>query len=251
VTSLVGVLCRDGAVIGTDSAATFSDGSIPTIEQPTEKIDIVSDRFIVAGTGAVGLGQRFCLRLKEASASRVFTSDVAPMEACRRLCESAVKDFISTGVRMGGYGALLAFSSGHHPNICEFAVQDLQPELLDINRLWYTSMGSAKPITDPFLGLMRRVFWQEGPPTVSEAVFAVYWTLEHAIELNIGGVNGPIQIAVLEKGKTGQFSARKLPDEDFEEHRQNVQGAYQALRGYQKGQAAATAVDPIPEPPVR
>ena len=52
MTAIVGVLCRDGVVIGTDSSATFTYGPQRTIEQPTEKLSIVDQSVIVAGTGA-------------------------------------------------------------------------------------------------------------------------------------------------------------------------------------------------------
>ena len=61
MTLVVGILCEDCAVIGTDSAVTFGPGgNHPTIAQPLrEKISIFRDSVIVAGTGEVGLGQRF------------------------------------------------------------------------------------------------------------------------------------------------------------------------------------------------
>ena len=48
-------------------------------------------------------------------------------------------------------------------------------------------MGSGQPITDPFLALMRSIFWGDGLPTVQDGTFAVTWALEHAIEVNPGG----------------------------------------------------------------
>ena len=59
MTILVGILCKDGVVVGTDSSATFAAGQFRTIEQETKKIDIISGQIIVAGTGQIGLGQRF------------------------------------------------------------------------------------------------------------------------------------------------------------------------------------------------
>ena len=58
MTAIVGVLCSDGVVVGSDSAATFASGIQPTIEQETIKIDVINDRVIVAGSGLIGLHQR-------------------------------------------------------------------------------------------------------------------------------------------------------------------------------------------------
>lgn len=59
MTIIVGICCKDGVVIGADSAASFAQGNQRTIEQTTKKIDIVGGHVLVAGTGMIGLGQRF------------------------------------------------------------------------------------------------------------------------------------------------------------------------------------------------
>ena len=59
MTAVVGILCSDGVVVGTDSSMTMASGTFRTIEQPTEKLDVVDNRAIIAGTGSVGHGQRF------------------------------------------------------------------------------------------------------------------------------------------------------------------------------------------------
>ena len=46
MTILIGVLCKDGVVIGADSSATFDAGGIRTIEQPTKKIDLLMEKLL-------------------------------------------------------------------------------------------------------------------------------------------------------------------------------------------------------------
>jgi 20S proteasome alpha/beta subunit len=64
MTAIVGILCRDGIVIGTDSSSTLTTAGGPyglrTIESSSKKISIIDERIIVARTGEVGLNQRFC-----------------------------------------------------------------------------------------------------------------------------------------------------------------------------------------------
>jgi len=79
---------------------------------------------------------------------------------------------------------------------------------------------------------MREVFWSDGQPTVEEAIFAVTWTIDHAIKVNPGGVNGPIRIAALERQKKGALMARILDDEEIDEHNQAVADAIEHLRGF-------------------
>ena len=42
MTAVVGILCSDGIVIGTDSSMTMVAGTFRTIEQSTEKLDVVA-----------------------------------------------------------------------------------------------------------------------------------------------------------------------------------------------------------------
>ena len=67
MTLIVGIRCSNGVVIGTDSAATFGPFVLtPTISQLyQQKISIIDDRIIIAGTGAIGLGQRFTAIAKQ------------------------------------------------------------------------------------------------------------------------------------------------------------------------------------------
>ncbi len=242
MTSIVGVLCKDGVVVGADSAVTFGGPGYATIEQCTEKIRVIAGKIIVAGTGAVGLNQRFCAIVEGEYSKRLFAQK-GPIEVAKALARAAIEDFASTHATKGQYGAFVAFPCQKTHCACEFAVDDFQPEFKE-KSLWYSSMGSAQTITDPFLALMRRVFWQDGPPAVADAVFAVNWALEHAIEVNPGGVNGPVRIAVLER-VGGELCAREVSNDELQEHRQNMEAAYEALRQF-KGRPASEA---IPDPP--
>jgi len=244
VTSIVGVLCRDGAVIGTDSATTFG-GRNRTIEQRTEKLDIVGDEIILAGAGQLGLRQRFRDIVEEAW-RKDFLKKSRPIDLGKYFSATTIQDFGSTRAPQGAFGAMLAFPHQADPFICTFDPEHFQPELIE-ERLWYDSMGSAKPITDPFLALMRKAFWTSGPPLVHDAIFAVTWALEHAIEVNPGGVNDPIRIAVL-KGQGTRLRARILADHELLEHKQSVTTVYDELRRFRERQSAVRARD-LPEAP--
>jgi hypothetical protein len=254
MTSIVGVLCKDGIVLGVDSSATFGDGQFKTIEQPTEKLDVIADRIIVAGTGQIGLGQRFCEVTENAWDAKVFGSNPSSspgtprsaLWAARELSRLAIEDFKSSYAPAAQYGALVAFPFQGRQYLCEFALRDFQPEM-KTERLWYCSMGSAQAITDPFLALMREIYWNDGLPTVQEAAFVVTWTLEHAIQVNPGGVNGPIRIGVLQDLGKNQPTARILADDELDEHRQNIMEAKQILRDYRVRHQPDTEVPNVPK----
>jgi 20S proteasome alpha/beta subunit len=248
MTAIVGVLCRDGLVMGTDSSMTLGSGmGDRTIEQPTEKLKIISESVIVAGTGQVGLGQRFTQVIEQAYTDKVFLGTKHFTAVGNEVCKRALADFGSTGVRTGQYGALVGFVLGDKPHLCEFPVSDFQPEF-KTETMWYCSMGSGQPITDPFLALMREVFWDHGLPRIQDATFAVTWALDHAVKINPGGINGPVRIAVLEKNG-GKFRARILDDADLEEHRQNIDQAKERLRSFPASQSAdAPGTPDVPKP---
>jgi hypothetical protein len=249
MTVLVGLLCQDGAVIGSDSSATFCQGARLTIEQRDKKVEIIGGDVIIAATGTMGLSQRFGAIVKSVRASREFDlTQQDPIHVGKIVAINTINDFNSTLVGKGQFGALMAFWSQGNFCLCEFPVNDFQPEL-KTTTMWYTSMGSGQAITDPFLGLMRRVFWKDTMPTLSDGIFAVTWALEHTIDLNPGGINGPKQIGVLRTAAGGAVEARLLTDDELREHENNVNGAEQHLAQYRVLQSDAGAQPiPMPEP---
>lgn len=70
------------------------------------------------------------------------------------------------------------------------------------------------------------------PPNLNDGIFAVTWTLEHAIAVNPGGVNGPIALAVLEKDRKGQTLARMIEETELDEVRQHIEETKNALRQF-------------------
>lgn len=248
MTSLVGVLCKDGVVIGADSSTTFGTAGTRTIEQTTQKIDLIWGKVIVAGTGQVGLNQRFCQVVNKRWTPLQNTKPSA-IDIAKDFAKYGIEDFSHTYAKLGTFGALVAFPAGDKAHLCEFDVGDFQPEL-KTERIWYASMGSAQHITDTFLAFIRGVFWQGGLPTVQEAMFAVVWTLDHAVEINPGGVNAPLLLATLSKNDKHQWTTQIFDDDALGEHRQNIAEAKKALRNYRIAHQPEDARDVPQGPPL-
>jgi len=236
MTAIVGVLCRDGVIIGTDEAYTLTTytpkGPASVIEQLSKnKIEIIENSIILAGTGEVGLNQRFSEIIKRAYDNKLFSGSgkASHLEIAKELSKQAIEDFSYSHAQLGSYGALLAFPFNKKPYLCEFALKDFQPEFKMADQIWFCSMGSTQVITDPFLAFMRGIFWSEGPPTLEEAILVVVWTIQHAIDVNPGGVKGIPQVAILEAVQ-GQFRARKL--EEIDEHLQRIEEAKEHFRKF-------------------
>ena len=249
MTILVGVLCEDGIIIGADSSSTFGNGQFRTVEQPCKKIVVLNGSVIVAGTGHVGLNQRFCKIVEDCFGDPSFLSQ-HPIDKAKILTVKGRADFQLTGAPfLGQYGALLAFAQNRKLYLVEFASDTFQPEFKE--SLWFVSMGSGQHIADPFLGLMRRTFSSKGPPKIPTGLFITTWTLHHTCEVNPGGIKEPIDLATL-VFSGGKEVAELLDKEMVEEHWENVQSAYDYLAAFSKEQQpgkSSSDVPSIPEPP--
>jgi hypothetical protein len=173
------------------------------------------------------------------------------MDVARVMSQRAIEDFAATRADKGSYGALVAFACRKKFHLCELAVQDFQPEFKTAD-MWFSTMGSGQLIADPFLAFIKRVLFGHSRPKLHEGVFATYWTLEQAIELNAGGIQGPAQIATLSLNQDQQFRAAILTAEDLLEHQGNKRGIEECLREYRDklGGKLPLATEPTPDPPI-
>lgn len=213
MTLIVGVLCEDGVVIGSDSVETFGlEPNLRTIEQPSIKIEIIGRKIITASTGHVGLAQRFNRIVKGLhNSDRLRGSDV--IETGRLIAEETINDFRTTASALQnhpqhgwGFGSLVAIPINNAPQLFSYDPVQFLPELkgdTDEERGDRTgrivSLGSGQAIADPFLGFIRHIFWKDRLPKVRDGKLAVTWTLIHTIDLNTGGIGGEPHLAALEK----------------------------------------------------
>lgn len=247
MTILIGVLCSDGAVIGTDSSATFSVANkLNTVEQPCKKLFVINNFAIVATTGSVGLGQRICYTIDKLVADNHF-QDKDHQQCALMISQAVIQNLGQTSAPQGQVGALVAFPNNKRPALVEFDLQSFQPEFKDEN-IWYVSMGSGQLIADPFLALMRRCFCENGLPKLSEGIFMTAWALDHTIEVNPGGIKDPLRIAVLKHQKKGQYKAYELTEDELAEHRNHVEEVYGYLAEYPSKLANQNAPS-LPDPP--
>ena len=249
MTLVVGIRGKDGVVIGTDSAMTFASDQVLTIEQPLrQKIEIIDCKVIVAGTGEVGLGQRFTDVVKASWYNKYF-QDKSVIDIGRMLSKSAIDDFSQTRVQLGSYGALTAVPCRGSAELIEFRSHNFQPEV-KTGDVWYVSMGSGQLVADPLLGFMRKTFWGDDPPNRQEAVFAAAMVLELGCEMAPTGVSKPIQIATLGPDKKGHPLARRLTQEELLEHEGNVKGAIEHFGKYQDVLRGINTTQQLPTAPV-
>jgi hypothetical protein len=176
MTAIVGIRCKDGVVIGSDSSATFGDsGGHNTIEQSTaKKIEIIGEAIIVAGTGAVGHMQRFVAVVQGLWDQKAFQNN-SDIEIGKMLSSDGINDFNQTGAMNNlQFAAMVAYPAKDQPSLCEFPGGRgiFQPVIKKADDLWFASTGSGQVLTDPFLALLRKVFWADGAPSLQGGINA-------------------------------------------------------------------------------
>jgi 20S proteasome alpha/beta subunit len=262
MTLIVGIKCSDGIALGADGAATFGALGQRTIRQPTTKLEILKENSVIGVSGPVGLGQQYSGELLKLLESKEFDrgtgqSAMSKMQrAFRAHCEEAFK---GANMAMQGLGqvalqsaiatTLVALPVAGVPRLFQFDQQCAPEEATE--SLPFVAIGSGQSIADPFLAFLRRIFWPNDLPTLVEGVFAIFWTLQHAIQTNPGGVADPKQIVVLEKSDKG-LRARELSQDDTLEHEEAIQEAESALRQLRErlaSKAEEPGVEAPPKPP--
>ena len=259
MTLIVGILCADGVVIGSDSAATFGPHPLrPTISQLyQQKIEIIDDFVIVAGTGAIGLGQRLIAITKHGWRNEQFKNKTE-VEIGQFLAHETIKNFRNTGINPlqpagnpENYGALVAMPCRGKHALIEFPENGFQPEV-KTDDLWYASMGSGQLVADPLLGFIRETFWENSaPPSRQEGIFAATLVLTLSCAMAPTGVAGPIQMAILgpDSSKKGKLFARRLTDGELGEHEQSVTEAIKHFGEYREKLRGKGSQAPSPPTP--
>lgn len=196
----------------------------------------------------MGLAQRFHAATDTAWKSKNFAGVKSGIDFGKQLSRVGIQDFMETGLKQFGFSALAAFPADGLPHLCELdGGSGFQPEMKLPDDLWYVSVGSGQPITDPFLALMSEVFWHDGAPNVRGGIFTALWALKHVCKVNPGGIGEPIHIAVLEKSGS-EYVARELGEDELAEHRSGVEDAMRHLGDYRKRLEGEGSVPDVPKP---
>ena len=230
---VVGVLCEDGIVVGAAASDAARAGARDAAEAPPANTFVLRDDLILAGSGRVGLGQRFADVVGAIRSDSRFQEWTA-LSITKTICAEVVDDFASTRSRRGQFGGLLAFAACDGFQLCEFSAGDLQPELKTPDR-WFASMGAGKPIADPFLAFLQRAFFTSSPPGLAEGVFAATWALDYTVGLGSGVGTRSEQIAVLAEERPDlPLTARRLTEIEIADCLAEVRAAEKHLASFRR-----------------
>ena len=260
MTLILGILCDDGVVMASDSAATLGFSGQYTIgQQEVQKIRNLSDRILYSSTGGVGMAQLLTERISRLWRDKILATGTpeACMDKIGKAISEVVTPYMTTAqiVRQltGDVGpslckSLVAFPVQNAPVLCQFEYNGV-PERATSD-LPFVALGSGQSIADPFLAFLRRVLWTSSKPTVAEGKLAAVWTIDHVRRTNAGGVGGAIQLATLQPG-TKECVVKMLGQDDVEEHLQRIDAAERAFAAELRGatKAAQPSTPPIPDVP--
>jgi 20S proteasome alpha/beta subunit len=260
MTLLVGILCRDGVVIATDSAATYGNERTQTIGQQKVtklfKLD-TNPPILYCSTGAVGIGQMLSNSIENGWKANNFKNVKSPEEMMARLGQAIcgqVQHYLQTGVFLQQSGmppaasyckSMIAMCVEREPCLFSFDFNGA-PERATTD-LSFLSLGSGQAIADPFLAFLKRILWSDGLLPLSEGRLVATWVMEHVKRTNPGGVGGNIQLATLDKAtKSVTFAS----DEMTQEHMQKIDIAEKQLAESFRGVPKIDVPPPAPpEPP--
>ncbi len=257
MTLIVGIPCSDGVVIGTDSAVTAGSIVLPGMS----KVHSVADCALVSCAGNVGPGQRFLNVVSERyRADQVLGTNGTLIEEGNELAAKAFRIFQSTGWIGGECSSVVALGLDH--GVKEWGMirfhfsSEPGPATVEVMQdIPFMALGSGRDAAMPLLAFVRKVFWSGLQPSIVDAIFAIAFVMETAIEIAASGVGGKLQVGVLRteededasrsSGKGGEanrrYSARLLESNEVEEQRAAALGAYEHLAAYRRGGLAAVS----------
>lgn len=233
MTSILGIQCRDGIVIGADSMITMR-AAHGDIQLDGIKVHLPGERGIVAYAGDVGTSQAVLDHL-ELQWNEIAVAENR-LEARELILQSVQR---ATGFQPGvpegpgerpDFACLVGLTIQNRPVLWMF--MDAPPAREARDGLYFLTAGTGQHFVFLFQKFLERIFWRASrPSTVSDGIFSAMWTLSHIIDANATmGIGGPPQIAVLENRPTGAWHSRLLTASELGEHKQQIQTLESSMR---------------------
>lgn len=262
MTLIIGFKCSDGIVLGADGAATMGALGLRTIQQQDKKLKVIADKAVLGVSGPVSLGQKFASILDQYYSKDEF-NNLRSHEATQKLQQlfwPPVQQEMMIAAQAKQLIGQMAIESALSSTLVAMVITG-ELKLLEGTQqcsfeevaagLTFSAIGSGIGNSHAFLAFLRRVFFVDEVPTISDGVFYTVWTLAHTISIDPGGVGGDIQIVVL-RLDGGTLSIEELGQEELQEHYAAIEEAEKRLSSFRRELAQGVEGEqlPPPEPPV-
>ena len=233
MTLIIGVLCKDGVVIGADSIATFGS----EIEQEVSyKIEIYEENVAIATSGDIGFSQLIKKQLSPRWHEIKEYTDVLEVKnqvssQMWKQIEPAVNRAKIAQTSFGGCETIVALPIDGASKLLHFS--KLSDPFEITAETPFVSIGSGRRQADPFLAFIKRLFWDDSAPaSILDGIFGIVWTLQHVSRVNAGlGIGGRQRIAVLQR-RQANWRADMLSEPHLSEYVQAIDDTENALREY-------------------
>jgi 20S proteasome alpha/beta subunit len=257
MTILIGVLCKNGVIIGSDSVATCESGpNNPTMELgPVRKIEIIENKIITATTGSIGLSQRYISILTRLTKQGIKKKD--EMKFATDISHEVIADFQNTPpfsshpYQGWGLGALLGFSIDDNFYLVEFDVTNFRPEFKNKRDLPIVSMGLGQRFADPFLAFLWKDFLKGEEISLEEGILVACWALEHTLKVNYGMIGGDKKISLLTKNSNKDIECRNLSQEEIMHYSNHIIDIMTYISNYKKEFISLEVSSSLPTPPLK
>lgn len=245
MTLIIGIKCSDGIVLGADSAATIqAANNLPTITQPVKKIDTIYNYIAIGFSGAIAINQLLVPEIKNAWDKDLFKDlekhkiQLKIQEICRLVLQeqwttakNAAQCYGQNAINTMIFQMLVGIWSKGSFHLFNIDPKCSVEEVTE--NLPFASIGCGQSIADPFLGFIRRIFWDNSLPSVIEGIFATLWALSHSISITPGGIADPVNIYILSKNKNEPI-IKKLEDFELQETQEAISSAEKSLKHYKE-----------------
>lgn len=236
MTTIIGMICGNGVVLGADSASTL----LPRSEVEEHTYEITKQKIWISEPGI--------WRVMSATAGQAASGDwmkLAVEEYFRGIPEyslgiiqhvKGVREHMLNELKNLGHAPrssdsiLLVFAGpGTSPNqILKFSSSNSKPEYFDYRKP-FVAVGSGRRTAEPFLEFLRDVFWKEEPPTVAEGLVYVGWALMHTVSTQGSASGLPINLGSITGAEAPDIVQGEEADERFSRLMQNMKLAMQGV----------------------
>ncbi len=199
MTVVLGLLCKDGVVLGADGASSIVDRNL-NIGYEKAKIRIWSEGNTTLGAtaGSAEFGQSCRYGVK-----KLLQDSASPPTDVRAFGDAwsafVRQDFEKWDLKFEGDEALIAVDLGKRPGLFKLSGCNMFPSIIQ-PEAWSQAIGNSSQIIESFFEFLKDTFWSDALPTVAAARLGATWAVQHTIETRGLGVNGPVNVGELRGG---------------------------------------------------
>ena len=233
MTLLVGIHSEEGAVIAADRQVT--QGMIGT---SSSKVRRINHNTIFAASGHAGLGQQVEFMLAEAAngfGERAYVDAMLDLQP--KIQQRILTPGYAVAKQFGGSipGCACVFGSVFQDGPA-LAFMDDRGIFTKLSEMQFICQGSGGANGRALLSSIWSLFYSQSAPSLRDAIFAAYATVQIAIEIRSPGVGFDADVCALHYpgGGRPEAQAREIPRGELDEHDEHIGWMKESLLSAQK-----------------